>query len=153
MKKILFTILFWLFFFDVFAQQFSIGEEVNPNTSQFKPLGASTKTGVYTYKYLGKIYNTLLNRDIGEIIIGVKNGHITMALYNLIPLPNDLGVPKSMRDDLEKEVGFPLGNTDGTYGLNLDNMTISLSRTNSVLTSFKDRIMFITTIKHSLLTN
>jgi len=115
-------------------------------------LGISSKTGISTYKYIGKKTDTyFFNRKIGEIIVGFKNGTIVMTIYNLIPENGDIGVPKSILDLIQAMLPFPLAQRDDMYGANIDDMSISLSRANNPMTFNRDRIMFITAVRNNLL--
>ena len=135
-----------------FSQKFFLGDRLTPNANQFKLLGISSATSVHTYKYIGAITNTYYyNRKIGEIIVGFKNGIIVTTIYNLIPEPGDEGVPQSTLDLVQSAIPFPLAYRNGLYGANIDNTSITLSRSNNELTFHKDRIMFFTSVKNSLL--
>ena len=135
-----------------FSQKFFLGDRLTPKATQFKLLGISSATGVHTYKYIGAIKNTYYyNRKIGEIIVGFKNGIIVTTIYNLIPEPGDEGVPQSTLDLVQSAIPFPLAYRNGLYGANIDNTSITLSRSNNELTFHKDRIMFFTSVKNSLL--
>lgn len=135
-----------------FSQKFFLGDRLTPKATQFKLLGISSATGVRTYKYIGAITNTYYyNRKIGEIIVGFKNGIIVTTIYNLIPEPGDEGVPQSTLDLVQSAIPFPLAYRNGLYGANIDNTSITLSRSNNELTFHKDRIMFFTSVKNSLL--
>ena len=91
------------------------------------------------------------NRRIGEIIVGIKNGVIVTTIYNLIPENGDVGVPQSTLDLVQATIPFPLAYRNGLYGANIDDTSITLSRSNNELTFHKDRIMFFTSVKNSLL--
>lgn len=135
-----------------FSQQFSLGDRLSPTTTKFKLLGISLATGVSTYKYIGAITDTYFyNRRVGEIIVGFKNGIIVTTIYNLIPEAGDVGVPKSILDLVQSVLPYPLAYVNGMYGVNIDNMSITLSRSNNTLTFHKDRIMFMTSVKNSIL--
>ena len=135
-----------------FSQKFFLGDRLTPKATHFKLLGISSATGVHTYKYIGAITNTYYyNRKIGEIIVGLKNGIIVTTIYNLIPEPGDEGVPQSTLDLVQSAIPFPLAYRNGLYGANIDNTSITLSRSNNELTFHKDRIMFFTSVKNSLL--
>lgn len=151
MKNIL-TLFICLITFQSFSQKFYLGDKLTPNSSQFKLIGISTSTEVATYKYVGEIEDKYYyNRRIGEIIIGIKSGMIVMTIYNLIPERNDLGVPQTLLDLVQSALPYPLAERNGIWGVNIDNMSISLSRKNDALTENKDRIMFFTSVKNSLL--
>ena len=144
--------MFLLVSVHAFSQQFSLGDRLSPTTSKFKLLGISSATGVSTYKYIGAITDTYLHkRRVGEIIVGFKNGIIVTTIYNLIPEVGDVGVPKSTVDLVQSGLPYPLAYVNGMYGVNIDNVSISLSRSNNALTFNKDRIMLMTSVKNSLL--
>ena len=135
-----------------FSQRFDLGEQLSPNSTEYKFLGTSSSTGVSTYQYVGVFTDKyFFGRKIGDIIIGIKNGIVVTTIYNIIPEPGDVGVPKSIIDLIESNLPFPLANVNGVYGVNIDNETISLSRSNNVLTFYKDRIMILNSVKNSLL--
>lgn len=144
--------LFLLVSVHSFSQKFYLGDRLTPKSTQFKLLGISSATGVHTYKYIGAITDKyFFNRRVGEIIVGFKNGIIVTTIYNLIPEKEDVGVPQSTLDLVQNTIPFPLAKRNGMYGVNIDNMTISLSRSTNELTFHKDRIMFFTSIKNSVL--
>ncbi len=153
MKTNLLTLaLFMMFSVHSFSQKFYLGDRLTPKSSQFQILGISSSTGVHTYKYIGTITDThFYNRKVGEIIVGLKKGIIVTTIYNLIPEKGDVGVPKSTLDLVQSALPFPLAYRNGVYGANIDNMSISLSRTTNAITFNKDRIMFMTSVKNSLL--
>ncbi len=135
-----------------YSQKFYLGDKLYPNTKEYKLLGISSQTKVATYKYLGVITDKFFyNRRVGEIIVGVKNNVIVTTIYNLIPEPNDVGVPRTMLDLIESNLPFPLTYKDGIYGVSIDNTNITVSRTKNALTFHKDRIMFFTSVRNSLL--
>ena len=137
-----------------FSQKFFLGDRLSPKSTQFKLLGISSATSVHTYKYIGAITNTYYyNRKIGEIIVGFKNGIVVTTIYNLIPEPGDIGGPQSTLDLVQSAIAFPLAYRNGLYGANIDNTSITLSRSNNELTFHKDRIMFFTSVRNSLLRN
>jgi hypothetical protein len=150
-KNIILTLLL-LISVSSFSQKFFLGDRLTPKSTQFKLLGISSATGVHTYKYIGAITNKYYyNRKIGEIIVGLKNGIIVTTIYNLIPEAGDIGVPQSTLDLVQSAIPFPLAYRNGLYGANIDNTSITLSRSNNELTFFKDRIMFFTSVKNSFL--
>lgn len=135
------------------AQKYFLGESISINSSEFKLLGISSKTGVANYRYTKPIYDKMFEREIGDIIIGVKDGHIASTIYNLVPLPNDVGVPNSIIDLIQANLPYPMKNINGTWGINIDNNTISFMRANNAITFGKDRIVFNSSVKYSLLLN
>lgn len=151
-NKYLTLFIFLFFALNGFAQKFYLGDKLYPNAKEYKLLGISSQTKVATYKYLGVITDKFFyNRKVGEIIIGVKNNTIVTTIYNLIPEPNDVGVPRTMLDLIESNLPFPLTYKDGIYGVSIDNTNITVSRTKNALTFHKDRIMFFTSVRNSLL--
>ena len=151
-KQIIILILFVFFSINSFSQKFSVGDVLSPNSTEFKLLGISSATRVATYKYIGSITDKyFFNRQVGDIIVGFKNGIVVTTIYNLIPEKADIGVPKSLVDLVQASLPFPLAYRNGLWGVNIDNETITISRTRSVLTFNKDRIMFMSTIKQSIL--
>lgn len=153
MKNKYLTLFLFLFFgLNGFAQKFYLGDKLYPNVKEYKLLGISSQTNVATYKYLGIITDKFFyNRKVGEIIIGVKNNKIVTTIYNLIPELNDVGVPRTMLDLIESNLPFPLTYKDGIYGVSIDNTNITVSRTKNALTFHKDRIMFFTSVRNSIL--
>ena len=124
-----------------------------PTENEFEFLGISSKTGVTTYKYKKDIYDSFFDRKIGDIIVGIRDAHITTTIYNLIPNSTDNGVPREVIDLIEKKFPSPCKETNGVYGLNIDNETISIARVTIALTFGEDRIMFMNSIKQSILEN
>jgi hypothetical protein len=151
-NKILLVIILSFGFTQSIAQKIFLGESISINSSEFKLLGISSKTGVANYRYTKPIYDKMFEREIGDIIIGVKEGHVASTIYNLVPLPNDVGVPKSIIDLIQANLPYPMKNINGTWGINIDNNTISFMRANNAITFGKDRIIFNSSVRYSLLT-
>jgi hypothetical protein len=145
----LFTCL--LIFKSTNAQKFYLGEGIAVKSSEFKLIGISSKTGVSNYRYIKTINEKMFEREIGDIIVGVKDGHIASTVYNLVPLPGDIGVPNSIIDLIQANLPYPMKNINGTWGINIDNNTISLMRANNAITFGKDMIIFNSSVKYSLL--
>lgn len=134
------------------SSKFYLGEELNPNAQNFKLIGISSQTNVSTYQYIGEISDQYFyGRKIDDIVVGIKDGRIVTTIYNLIPQEDDIGVPDAIVELINKSLPFPLAYRNGIYGVNIDNMSVSLSRTNNAMTFNKDRIMFLSTVKHSIL--
>ena len=133
------------------AQNYYLGDPISVDSKEFKLIGISSKTGVSNYKYIKPIYDKMFDREIGDIIVGVKEGQIASTVYNLIPLPNDVGVPSSIIDLIQANLPYPMKNINGTWGINIDNNTISLMRVNNTITFGKDRIIFNSSVRYSLL--
>lgn len=152
MNKIILFISLLTFSFSSFAQKYYLGDDLTATTDKFKLLGISSQTNVYSYQYIGEFTDKYFyGRQIGDIIVGIKNGKIVTTIYNLIPEKDDVGVPSIIIELIQKTLPFPLANRNGVYGANIDNTSISISRTNNVMTFNKDRIMFFTSIKQSIL--
>ena len=83
----------------------------------------------------------------------MKNGRIVTPIYNLVLLESDVNIPYSIIDLVQSGLPYPLSLNKGSYGINIDNTNISLSRNNNALTFNKDRIMYFSSIKQSLLLN
>lgn len=153
-KQTIILLLFIIGSLNSFSQKFSIGDNLIPHATVFKLLGISSTTRVATYKYIGTITDKyFFNRQVGDIIVGFKNGIVVTTIYNLIPEKGDIGVPKSLIDLVQQTLPFPLAYRNGLWGANIDNETITISRTKSVLTFNKDRIMFMSSVKNSILSN
>jgi hypothetical protein len=135
------------------AQKFYLGNYLMPTDSEFEYLGTSTKTGVSTYRYKNEPYDMLFGRKIGDIVVGIRNNYIVSTIYNLIPNAGDYGIPDDLKSTIQKSFPYPFKEVNGVYGLNIDTESISFSRTKNALTFGKDMIMFITTIKQSILEN
>jgi hypothetical protein len=133
------------------AQKYYLGESIEIKTNEFKLIGISSKTGVSNYRYIKPIYDKMFEREIGDIIVGVKDGHIASTIYNLVPLPNDVGVPNSIIDLIQANLPYPMKNINGTWGMNIDNNTISFMRANNAITFGKDRIIFNSSVRYSVL--
>ena len=150
-NKILLLITLSFGFNQSIAQKFFLGEPISINSSELKLLGISSKTGVANYRYIKPIYDKMFEREIGDIIIGIKDGHIASTIYNLVPLPNDKGVPNSIIDLIQSNLPYPMKYNNGTWGINIDNNTISFMRANNAITFGKDRIVFNSSVKYNLL--
>jgi hypothetical protein len=153
MKTQLIILIIVLSSFGLSAQRFDLGSYLNPATSEFELLGISSKTGVSTYKYKKEITDRFFNRKIGDIIVGVRDGIIVSTIYNLIPNAGDVGVPADIIQLIQANIPYPFGNVNGVYGLNIDNETISIARVRNTLTFNQDRIMFLNSVKQSILEN
>lgn len=152
MNKSILIIFLLIFSLSSLGQKYYLGDDLNATTDKFKLLGISSQTNVYSYQYIGTFTDKYYyGRQIGDIIAGIKNGKIVMTIYNLIPEKDDVGVPSEIIELIQKTLPFPLAYRNGVYGANIDNSSISISRTNSTLTFNKDRIMFFTSVKQSLL--
>lgn len=139
--------------FSLFAQRFDLGNSLNPKQPDFEYLGTSSATGVSTYKYKKPKTDKFFNRNIGDIIVGVRSGKIVTTIYNLIPDKNDIGVPSDIIQLVQANLPYPLKDVNGVYGVNIDNESISIARVRNPLTFNQDRIMILNTVKQSILEN
>jgi len=152
MNKFILSLYLLIVTFSSVGQKYYLGDDLTPTSDKFKLIGISSQTNVYSYHYIGTFTDKyFFGRQIGDIIIGIKNGIIVMTIYNLIPEKSDDGVPSEIIELIQKTLPFPLTYRDGIWGVNIDNVSISISRTNNVMTFNKDRIMFFTSIKQSIL--
>jgi hypothetical protein len=155
-KYILLKIIVVVFYLTpnlVEAQKFYLGNYLMPTDNEFEYLGTSSKTGVSTFRYKREAYDMLFGRKIADIVVGVRNNYIASTIYNLIPNPADVGIPDDLKNIIQNSFPYPFKELNGIYGLNIDNESISFSRTKNAITFWKDRIMFVTTIKQSILEN
>mgnify|MGYP000390786955 CR=1 FL=1 len=134
-----------------YCQNYSLGESLYPSKSEFELIGISSKTGVSAYRYKKHVSAKFYGRQLGDIIVGVKDGHIAQTIYLMIPESGDIGVPKEIINLVQSVLPFPLAYINNRYAVNIDNYTISLSRTNNAITFNKDRIMYMSSIKQSIL--
>jgi hypothetical protein len=134
-----------------YGQNYSLGESLNPSKSEFELIGISSKTGVSAYRYKKHVSARFYGRQLGDIIVGVKDGHIAQTIYLMIPENSDIGVPNEIINLIQAVLPFPLSYVNGRYAVNIDNYSISLSRTNNAITFNKDRIMYMSSIKQSIL--
>ena len=151
MKTHLITLVLIFSSIGLCAQRFDLGSYLKPTTSDFEYLGTSSRTGVSTYKYKREKPDLFFSRKIGDITVGVRDGVITLTIYNLVPNNGDYGVPADILKLIGDNFPYPFKEVNGVYGLNIDNETISISRATSPLTFNKDRIMFVNSVKQSIL--
>jgi len=150
--KVFLLSIFLLVSVSSFSQRFYLGEELKPTPAEYKLLGISSATNVWTYQYIGMLTEKyFLGRKIGEVIVGIKNDIIVTTVFNLIPEKEDVGVPKSILDLVQSSLPYPMACVDGVWGVNIDENSISLSRSNNSITFNKDRIMFFSSVRSSLL--
>ncbi|MGZ3860293.1 MAG: hypothetical protein ACXVMS_12210 [Flavisolibacter sp.] len=137
--------------FQFFSQQFYLGEKLNPNTKNSNLIGISSQTNGSKYLYVGEFTDKFFyGRQFGDIIAGIKSAKIVTTVYNLIPETGAVGVPNTIIELIQKALPFPLAYKNGVFGVNINNTTISVSRTNNTLTLNKDRILIFTSVKQCL---
>ena len=94
--------------YSLFSQRFDLGGSLNPKQPDFEYLGTSSATGVSTYKYKKPKTEKFFNRNIGDIIVGVRSGKIVTTIYNLIPNNGDIGVPTDIISPLQANLPYLL---------------------------------------------
>lgn len=152
-NNILYFILFLLFSTNSFGQQFQIGNRVNPKSKQFKLLDYSPSMKVHTYQYTGKIKDKyLFDRRVGEILIGLKNGVVVTTIYNLKLNTDENKIANSTLKRVNKVVGKELLFVPhNSYAITKGNNFVSLKICNTPLTFDQPRLVYLTTIKYSIL--
>ncbi len=150
-KALLFSFVFSSIITTGYSQNYSLGESLYPSKSEFELIGISSKTGVSAYRYKKQVSERFYGRKLGDIIVGIKDGHIAQTIYLMIPESGDVGVPQEILNLIQAVLPFPLAYVNGIYGVNIDNYSITISRTNNSLTFNKDRIMYFSSIKQSIL--
>lgn len=151
LKALLFSFVFSSIITTGYSQNYSLGESLYPSKSEFELIGISSKTGVSAYRYKKQVSERFYGRKLGDIIVGIKDGHIAQTIYLMIPESGDVGVPQEILNLIQSVLPFPLAYVNGIYGVNIDNYSITISRTNNSLTFNKDRIMYFSSIKQSIL--
>jgi len=149
--RVFLIIFFSICFFICKSQNFSLGDAIKPSNTEFELIGISSRTGVSAYRYKKHVSDRFFGRILGDIVIGVKDGHIAQTIYLLIPEKSDIGVPQEILNLIQAALPYPLAYINGRYGVNIDNYSISLSRTNNAITFNKDRIMYMSSVKQSIL--
>ena len=150
---ILYFILFLLFSTYSFGQQFQIGDRVNPKSKQFKLLDYSPSMKVHTYLYVDKIKEKyLFDRRVGEILIGLKNGVVVTTIYNLKLNTDENKIANSTLKRVNKVVGKELLFVPhNSYAITKGNTFVSLKICNTPMTFDQPRLVYLTTIKYSIL--
>lgn len=151
MKKLLMIFAMVCLTHILFAQRFYLGEPLRPNSTDFEFIGITSSTGVSNYRYKKQSTDLFFGRRIDDIVVGVRDGRIVLTIYNLIPKPGDVGVPRDLIELVQENIPFLFKEFDGAFGLHIDNETITISRACNPITFNKDRIMFMNSVKHSIL--
>jgi hypothetical protein len=136
-----------------FSQQFHIGERISAKSRDFKLLDYSPSMKVYTYKYVGKLeIKYLFDRKVAEIIIGVKNGVVVTTIYNLKLNTNEHRIEKSTLKRVNKAIGKELLFVPhNSFAITKGNTFVSLKICNTPLTFGQPRIVYLTSVKYSIL--
>ncbi len=152
-NNILYLFLVVLFSTYSFGQQFQIGDRVDTKSKQFKLLDYSPSMKLHTYQYVGKLKNKyLFDRRIGEILIGIKNGVVVSTIYNLKLNIDEHRIEKSTLKRVNKVVGKELLFVPhNSFAITKGNTFVSLKICNTPLTFDQPRLVYLTTIKYSIL--
>jgi len=152
-NNILYLFLVVLFSTYSFGQQFQIGDRVDPKSKQFRLLDYSPSMKVYTYQFVGKIESKyLFDRKVGEIIIGIKNGVVVTTIYNLKLNTDEHRIEKSTLKRVNKAIGKELLFVPhDSYAITKGNTFVSLKICNTPLTFDQPRMVYLNTIKYSIL--
>lgn len=152
-NNILYLFLVVLFSTYSFGQQFQIGDRVDPKSKQFRLLDYSPSMKVYTYQYVDKIKDKyLFDRRVGEILIGVKNGVVVTTIYNLKLNTDEHRIEKSTLKRVNKAIGKELLFVPhNSFAITKGNTFVSLKICNTTLTFDQPRMVYLTTIKYSIL--
>jgi hypothetical protein len=153
MKNIFFYMAVLLFSTSIYSQQFQIGERITVNSKEFKLLDYSPSMKVYTYQYVAKLKDKyLFDRKVGEILIGLKNGVVVTTIYNLKLNNDEHRIEKSTLKKVNKAVGKELLFVPhDSYAITTGNTFVSLRICNTTLTFDQPRMVYLTTIKYSIL--
>ena len=142
-----------LFSIHSYSQKFLLGSRITPNTNQFKLLDFSPSTGIYTYQYIGVLKEKyLFNHKIGEITVGLKKGLVVTRVYFLIPKIGENDISESTVKLIENSLSIPLVRLPhNKFAVNVGNTLISLDVGNNSFTFDKYRMIYLTTVKYSIL--
>ncbi len=135
----------------IIERGFYLGQVYSPPYQEFELISIAKGTNIYTYKYRGNSSQTMFDRKIGGFMMRLKGNKIVTMIYDLIPESKDKDVPNEILDAVQSSLAYPLAYRDGIYGVNIDSASISISRTNNAMTFNRDRIMYLTSIKSSIL--
>ena len=152
-NHVLYILLFLLFSTYTFSQQFNIGDKVQIKSQHFKLLDYSPSMKVHTYQYVGKIKDKyLFDRRVGEIFIGLKNGVVVTTIYNLKLINGEHRIEKSTLKRVNKAIGKELlFISHNSFAVTKENKFISLKICNTPLTFDQPRIVYLTSVKYSIL--
>jgi sporulation protein YlmC with PRC-barrel domain len=153
MKNNFVLLVVLLFSTIIFGQQFQIGDRVAVKSRDFKLLDYSPSMKVYTYQFVGKIESKyLFDRKVGEIIIGIKNGVVVTTIYNLKLNTDEHRIEKSTLKRVNKTIGKELLFVPhNSFAITKGNTFVSLKICNTPLTFGQPRMVYLSTIKYSIL--
>ncbi|BDB55113.1 hypothetical protein GENT5_14180 [Flavobacterium ammoniigenes] len=137
----------------IYSQQFQIGDRVVVKLKDLKLLDYSPSMKVHTYQYVGKMKDKyLFDRRLVEILIGLKNGVVVTTIYNLKLNTDEHRIEKSTLKRVNKSVGKELQFVPhNSFAITKGNKFISLKICNTPLTFDQPRMVYLTTIKYSIL--
>jgi hypothetical protein len=137
----------------IYSQQFQIGDRVAIKSKDFRLLDYSSSMKVHTYQYVGKIKEKyLFERKVVDVIVGVKNGVVVTTIYNLELNKEEHEIKKSTLKKVNKAVGKELLFVPhDSYAITTGNTFVSLRICNTTLTFDQPRMVYLTTIKYSIL--
>lgn len=152
-NNILHLFLILLFSTYTFSQQFNIGDKVQIKSQHFKLLDYSPSMKVHTYQYIGPLTdNFMFRRRVGEVLVGIKNGVVVSKIYNLKLNTDEHRIEKSTLKRVNNAVGKELLFVPhNSYAITKGNTFISLKICNTPLTFDQPRMVYLTTIKYSIL--
>lgn len=152
-NNILHLLLILLFSTYTFSQQFNIGDKVRIKPLYFKLLDYSPSMKVHTYQYIGPLTNKyLFHRRVGEVLVGVKNGVVVTTIYNLKLIHGEHRIENTTLKMVNKVIGKELlFISHNSFAVTKRNRFISLKICNTPLTFNQPRIVYLTTIKYSIL--
>lgn len=136
---------------NILKNGFYLGQEFSPSYRDFELTSIDKEKNIYTYKFIGISKGRIFDRSIADVILRLKGDRIVTIIYDLIPNSNDIGTPLNIVDNIQSSLTVQLANRGGVYGVSVDSMSMSISRTNNPMTFNKDRIMYVKGIKSSLL--
>jgi hypothetical protein len=153
MKNNFVLLVVLLFSTIIYGQQFQIGDRVAVKSRDFKLLDYSPSMKVYTYQFVGKIESKyLFDRKVAEIIIGVKNGVVVTTIYNLKLNTDEHRIEKSTLKRVNKAIGKELLFVPhNSFAITKGNTFVSLKICNTPLTFDQPRMVYLSTIKYSIL--
>lgn len=152
-NHVLYILLFILFSTYSFSQQFHIGDKVKFKPQHFKLLDYSPSMKVYTYQYIGPLTNNyMFQRRVEEVLVGLKNGVVVSTIYNLKLIHGEHRIENSTLKRVNKTVGKELlFISHNSFAVTKENKFISLKICNTPLTFNQPRIVYLTSVKYSIL--
>jgi sporulation protein YlmC with PRC-barrel domain len=108
---------------------------------------------VHTYQYIGPLNNNyMFHRRVGEVLVGLKNGVVVSTIYNLKLNIDEHRIEKSTLKRVNKAIGKELlFISHNSFAVTKENKFISLKICNTPLTFDQPRIVYLTSIKYSIL--